>query len=408
MANISILKPVSHFDGTQRLLNELITSLSSSYLNHLRIAVAFAKATPIVKLLPHLDTWRKSGKKTQLIVGLSHKGTSMQALEIALTVFDEVFVCYPGSISSFHPKIFLFSGLTKATCFYGSHNLTVGGTETNFEAGIKLDLVLPADAALLKDANDSFESLLPAKCSATKILDRALLKTLIANDLLLDETVSRKSAAQSAKSAKVGGPPIFVTIYPAPQMPIAKSAITALSGKSTGGKAKSPLGEKIKPAAPPLALGNSLAIQIVPHPNGEVFLSKVALDQNPTFFGYPFTGKTTPKKVGNPSYPQRQPDPLVDVTIFGAKGNPVYQKPGFSLNMVLYEKKGEVRITFSSDLLSKILPFSLLHMYAGTGNADYGFDIYNPGSPRYLALIAVCNQTLASGGAAQARKMGWF
>lgn len=396
MATILLLKPHEHFDGTHRLLAELQVLLSSGALSRLRIAVAFAKAGPLVKLKTALEAWRSAGKSSQAIIGLSHKGTSQQALELSLQLFDEVYVCYPGSVSSFHPKIYVFEGESDAVVFYGSHNLTVGGTETNFEAGIKLSLSLPADRALLVQANDALDALLPIQLVATKQLDAALLADLVAKEMVFDESAAAGRFGSPTAGSKKGGVSLFPAIFPKPPLALPKG----LLGKS--------LPPKKKPQKAPVLPSTSLAIQIVPHHNGEVFLSKIAINQNPAFFGFPFKGKTVPKKGNNAPYQQRLPDPVVDIAVFNAAGMLTLLKPGFELNTVFYEKKGEIRITISPDLLAQIQPFSILHMRQGDATCDYYFDVFNPGSTLYTALLAACNQTLPSGGSPTSRKMGWL
>lgn len=88
-----------------------------------------------------------------------------------------------------------------------------------------------------------------------------------------------------------------------------------------------------------------LAIQIKPHHNGEILLSVTAAMQNPSFFDWPFTGRTTPKKRGNPSYPQRV--------------------------------------------------------------VDYEITVHRPDSPDHGIWLARCNQRMPGGGRA-ARRFGWF
>lgn len=140
----------------------------------------------------------------------------------------------------------------------------------------------------------------------------------------------------------------------------------------------------------------ALVIQIAPHHNGEVFLSKIAVNQNPSFFGFPFAGRTT-KKSGAPGYPQRLPDPVVDITVYDAGGNVSLVKSAYGLNTVFYETKGEIRITISPDIREAIQPYSILHMQPGVGAVDYTMDIYNPGSPRYNALLASCKPIVGDG-----------
>jgi HKD family nuclease len=411
MASITFLDPTAQYSGSNRLLSVLRTALARADFVDFRLAVAFAKSQPLAKLSRELQAWRRAGKATRAIIGLSHKGTSAQALELALGLFDETYVCYPGSISTFHPKFYIFAGPDSACSIFGSHNLTAGGTETNYEAGIRIDFALPADTATFREASACWDTLLPVACPSSRLLDDKLLSELVTADLLFDESIPRQrfkdpDAAQS--TSKTGRPRLFPLRYPKPPESLPLSALPASTTRRP----------KIPSSSPPMAvtrrlqvaasLGQELVLQIVPHHNGEVFLSKLAINQNPRFFGFPFSGQTTPKKASNASYPQREPDPIVDVTVYDNRGAPVLQKLNYGLNTVFYKPKSEIRITLSPDIVDKVEPFSVLHMRLSNSQSDYLMDIYNPGSPRYTSLMATCNQILPSGGAARARKMGWL
>src|SRR5205085_741534 len=116
---------------------------------------------------------------------------------------------------------------------------------------------------------------------------------------------------------------------------------------------------------------DAFVIQVIPHGNGEVFLSKRAADQDPGFFGLPFTGLTNPKKKTNPPYPQRDPDPVVDIFVYDAEGNLSLSKAGFGLNTVFYDSKSEIRVTLSPDLLRGIAARSIMVWRRSTEGRDY-------------------------------------
>ena len=125
------------------------------------------------------------------------------------------------------------------------------------------------------------------------------------------------------------------------------------------------------------------------------------------------TGRTVPKKPGTPEepgnrpYPQRTPDPIVRTTVYDAAGTPIRARR-HALNMVLYEGRAELRITFPAGVLNDVAKYSLMVMRRVTGNYDYDVDIFNPGSQSYHDHLSVCNQTLPSGGTDRARRMGWL
>jgi hypothetical protein len=151
-------------------------------------------------------------------------------------------------------------------------------------------------------------------------------------------------------------------------------------------------------------------IQIVPHDNGEVFLSKRAADQNPDFFGFPFSGRTTPKKLTNPAYPQREPDPIVNLIVYDSAGTVIVRLPRLALNTVYYESKSEIRITVPPEVVRAVPHYSILVMKQSPqgSNYDYDMEIFPPNNPQFGSYLLVCNQTLPSGGKVQPRRMGWI
>jgi len=414
MPTTRVLSPLRQFSGKERLIDRIRESLTCGRFQDVRFAVAYAKSGPLERLLPTFASWRAaSGSNVaRIVVGIDQKGTSVQALRLALAIFDEVYISNTPSSSTFHPKLYLFLGGDIGRAIVGSHNLTVGGTETNFEAGVELDYALPSEQADFDPFVSAWSDLPFAPF--TKPLTPALLAQLSAMGLLMDESTSARGWAikRAAIKATVGVYP-FPLIHPAPPSALPKHS-PSLSHVTPAVKAKSAASGAlpVPPTPAPVAvlspafLPTSLVIQIVPHHNGEVFLSKTAVNQNPAFFGFPFTGTTT-TKLGAPGYPQRTPDPCVDINVYDGAGALAFQRLAYSLNTVFYQLKGEIRITVSPDIRAAIQPFSIMHMLPTGGGTDYLLEIYNPGSPRYAALLDVCNQTLPSGGGV-ARRMGWL
>lgn len=419
MPKIQFLRPVDQPTNVQRLLPEIDACLHEASLAHFCLAVGSAKVGPLLRLSPAIQQWRASGKTVEGIFGINQKGTSLQALTMALSLFDKTYVTYVANRDwiTFHPKLYLFYGTDRAVCFYGSHNLTVGGTETNFEGGVKVEFDRndPADEVAFQGALDCWTSLLPNSCAATVPLDASALQAYQQAGLLLDESqltakqTSTKTAATPKGSAAL--PPHLAPNFPI--RPPSSLPVETLPGVvQAAPRAKTPQAARVAaiPAKLRTASDQRLVIQIVPHHNGEIFLSKRALDQNQGFFEAPFTGKTVPKKTGNPSYPQRVPDPIVNIRVYDANGKPIphLEILNFALNTVLYSTKSEIRVTVSPSLAHAITPYSVLVMTKLSGPQDYDMEVYLPGSQDFANYLAVCNQTLPSGGAQQPRKMGWL
>jgi len=308
--------------------------------------------------------------------------------------------------STFHAKFYLFSGDRLAICIYGSHNMTVGGTETNLESGTQLEISRPGEETLFQEALGCWTSLLPENCSMTRAVDRGLIDELLRSGLLFDEGAARDATALGeGKGAAEILPKIFPRARPKPPTPIPREAFVKITRSKRRVAVRGTRPRSRVEKAPP---AQALVMQIVPHHNGEVFLSKNAINENPGFFGFPFSGKTVPKKSSNPSYPQRVPDPLVNVSVFGRGDKPLITRRSFNLNMVYYEKKSEIRITLSPDLAGKILPFAAMVMRLRVTPYDYDIEVFNPDSTSYDQFVSACNQTLPSGRAARPRKYGWL
>ena len=150
-----------------------------------------------------------------------------------------------------------------------------------------------------------------------------------------------------------------------------------------------------------------MAIQIRPHDNGEIFLSVTATRQNPAFFGLPFTGRTTPKMAGNQPYPQRDPDPIVNFTVYGAQQEPTFVRNGYPLNTVYYERNDEIRVTAAP--LVPVAPEGSIMILerSEVEGVDYEITIHRPDSPDYETWLARCDQRMPGGGQTP-RRFGWF
>jgi HKD family nuclease len=397
MPNIEFLKPFDATVGNRRLLDELKKDLGSKDFNDFRLIVAYAKAGPLHRLKAKLEKWKSDGNTTKAIFGIDQQGTSKEALELALSLCDEVYITQERGIT-FHPKIYIFSGVDKIRAFIGSNNLTVGGTETNFEAAVIVNATLPSDDALKAELDDLWDQLLPAQCVATRSLDQLLLDQLVAAGDVLDEAALRKNQSKTTKINKTSKPKSGLKLKP--PSPLPKGSNPAIPASSAAQAA---------PAVGTVSTlsAGGLAIQIKPHHNGEIFLSKLAVNQNPAFFGFPFTSMTTPKKAGGTPYPQRLPDPVVNVQVYGEARALLLNLTAYDLNTVFYEPKKEIRVT-ASPLVGVVPDYSVLVMTPSQiAGVDYEMEVHTPQSPDYASWVTACNQEMPGGGQTP-RKFGWF
>ena len=432
MAHIEIIKPASQPEGDFRLLNWLSDNFGNDAFTSFRCLVAFAKVKPLYKMHESIQKWNALGKSTEAIIGVDHKGTSVQALQYVLSNFKHTYVLHADH-STFHPKLYIFSGDTEAAIYYGSNNLTPGGLETNFEGGVIITLSLPEDTNIFEQAKASFESLLPSSIPCCVELTNDMIQLLNDSGLLLDENNAQPARHPSKrKTGESTGAvaPLFTSYKTKPPKAISKAAITAAAesagivvGSSTTSPAAAPVsnpsimqpmqGSATSPSIP-ASIVDGLVMQVAPHHNGEILLSAIAIGQNPSFFGFPFTGHTVPKIATNPTYPQREPDPVVNIYVYDSTGNCIHTENQYNLNTVFYEKKRELRITITPAILEGLhyqdgLDYPVMVMTnSDVDGCDYDMYFYAKGSDDYDDYLNICDQALPSGGKPVARKMGWI
>jgi hypothetical protein len=420
----------------------VIDALGSGKWTTFRAVVAFAKDSGVRYLAKPLhDFLAAQGNNAFITVGLDLDGTSLEGLQGLwrtlngrgeLLVFKEG---QGGPSRTFHPKVFLFESVSHALAIVGSANLTQGGLFMNHEAAVAvtLDLADAGSTTILgayRAAIDPWQTAGPA-CLR---VDASLIQRLYAEGDLLPEraiAAARRVAAAAPRSGSsartVGRPPLFgssgaVSLPPAPPPlpPMAPPAVTPPATPPAPSRtrprrrlaASTPSPGATTPAASITAAGaihQTLVIEVRPQHNGEIHLSKTAVDSDPGFFGFPFSGWTTPKRHGNPPYPMAQPDPQVEIVVYGRNGGVRVRTP-HSLNVVYYTRNHEIRITVPPAPLHAIPPMSLLAMTRNPTPAfDYRLEFYPPGctARRAQRLARYLTDLLPSGGAPVRRRYGW-
>jgi len=432
----SIPQPMSHPPrievlaqpfGSADLGSAITAELNSGAWKRFRAVVAFLKRSGLQHLASPLDDFLTAGGTATLSIGIDHDGTSLEGLQDLWRVINgraDLYVFKEGQggqARTFHPKAFLFERDDAAIAIVGSGNLTGGGLFTNHELGVRIDLDLTDEdsAAFVTDlatAIDPWQTPSPA----CVLVDGPLLVDLVAGgDLLSEATIAagtRAARAATRRGATIrtaGRPRRFgasgaTRLAPQPpDLPAMGPQAVAPPSPPARRPAASPVA--VAPGGPTTAGHQAFLIDVRPHDNGEIFLSKKALDEDPGFFGYPFTGWTIPKKRGNRPYPMAMPDPQVQIVVHDAQGRPVLRQD-HSLNLVLYSPKSEIRITIPPEPLGRIPQLSLLVMTRNPTSAyDYRLEFYPPNCNTRPVQQYRANLTnaLPSGGAATRRRYGW-
>jgi HKD family nuclease len=414
--------------GGADLGTAITTELERGAWTSFRAAVAFLKVSGLRHVASPLDAFLGAGGQAKLSIGIDHDGTSLEGLQDLWRVINgraELYVFKEGQggqVRTFHPKAFLFQRADEAVAIVGSGNWTGGGLFTNHELGLRIELDLThgdsADVVTALEASlDEWQTPSPA-CIP---VDGPLLVNLFASGDLLSEAAiaaaarAARAAPRQGSARQTAGRPRRFGASGATGLPPIPPHPPAMRPPAVAAPSPPPRRPVVAPApvTPPTGLvstgHHALLIEVRPHHNGEIFLSKTAIDDDPGFFGYPFTGWTRPKKTGNRPYPMVTPDPQVEIVVYDAQGRQVVRQE-HSLNVVFYSPKSEIRITIPPEPLARIPQLSLLVMSRNPSPPyDYRLDFYPPNcnTPYVQQYRAKLVHALPSGGAATKRRYGW-
>jgi len=414
MAELSLLSPLDQPLSNHRLIDDLKDTLDTNAIyTDLRIAVAYAKSGVISRLEDELRNWIAAGNNITAYIGIDQKVTSKEALILANEIFNNVYIINHKSVT-FHPKVYAFKGEESGKVILGSNNLTSGGLETNFEAAVIIayDLTNSNDSSAFNEYWNSLSDLNNTAHGISAPLTKDLIDQLDKNNLLSNEV---RTPGEITTSTPYQPRDAFLNTIFESKFTVAQPKRTV---KKKAAAKKNAVKKKIKRAS---ALDEnkevldhsnedfeSFIIQIKPHHNGEIFLSKTAVNENPDFFGYPFSGSTTPKNPANPSYPQLDPDPIVNILVYGEESKLLISINDYPLNTVYYSTKSEIRIT-CSQIVDFAPEYSVLIMSKpkNKSSVDYEMVIHTPDSPFYDEWVAKCPNKMPGGGKAP-RAYGWL
>jgi hypothetical protein len=206
---------------------------------------AFVALRTILRLRDRLLAQFQGGCQLRLTVGVDLGGTSRDVLEELLRWNCEVFIFHnPIPRATFHPKIYLFESAIETTLIVGSNNLTDGGFYTNYEAAVRHDFELPADAAEFRRIADPLLPFIEPSGVTVQRLTVELINTLVARGLLTTEAQARENRRNQAERQQ--RPPDQVPANPfqavaVPNPPLLPQTV----------RAQEPVVAQIPPAVPP-------------------------------------------------------------------------------------------------------------------------------------------------------------
>ncbi len=235
-------QPFAAFGGWTA--NWLEEALGDPDIDHLRVAVAWAKRSGLSRIRDVLTKFREGGGNASMVLGVDEGGATVQGLRLSVELFNAVHVFHERSRRTFHPKVYLAFGSSSAHLLVGSNNVTAGGLFSNYEGSLlcRLDLHREEDRRLFDVVNSWFGTML-SDTAVCKPLSDELLATLIRDRRygVRDEDQARRDRGEeedydgvatdpaddeifgSGSSPKAGMPPPVQVSPPvapaAPQMP---------------------------------------------------------------------------------------------------------------------------------------------------------------------------------------------
>jgi len=186
--------------------------LSESWAKEFTAVTAWAKVSGLARIQDALRSFAARGGTSEIIVGIDEGGATVEGLQLALKLFDKVWVFHDPGARTFHPKLYVTRGAKKASVIVGSSNLTKGGLFTNFEASVRVDLEMQlssSDRAFLADVDDYIKQLRTLNSNCL-LLNDVLLAALQADPRYrLDSESSRASRLSGSAGSSASQPGLF-------------------------------------------------------------------------------------------------------------------------------------------------------------------------------------------------------
>lgn len=207
----------------QSLGFQLINALASEQYRSFRFVVAYAKASGVNQLLPHMQRFKAVGGQIEGIVGVDQHNTSYEALLALSDVCDRLYVYHSEGLDhTFHVKAYYFEGSSRKNWLaVGSNNFTAGGLFGNYEASI-----LTADNdAMAQQFTALFQCYSDVSSPCCELANRPFIESLLASGYVQREAeLANRRVAQAASQAEGAAGSVLFGRGPAVSAPSASSA----------------------------------------------------------------------------------------------------------------------------------------------------------------------------------------
>lgn len=185
-----------HSENQINVGEQIAVSFDSKIYDSFYGFVAFAAASGIIKLLKSIENAKQNYKRLVFFIGVDNKGTSKEALKLLVKKEIEVYIYHrQEDYITYHPKLFLFEGVTHTRIIIGSSNLTRSGFMNNIEASIQLDFQPQTDKQgnkVLTEVKSYFQDLINIQSKYLFKLDDELIKKFDDEGLLYSQFAKGK------------------------------------------------------------------------------------------------------------------------------------------------------------------------------------------------------------------------
>jgi hypothetical protein len=151
-----------------------------------------------------------------------------------------------------------------------------------------------------------------------------------------------------------------------------------------------------------------LYIDIAKANKTEIYLAKAPLEDDPSFFGWPFRGRTKPKPGSAGGLPQPQRFAAVSLEVLDGSGLVAHVKRNHSMKMWRYTQgasaNDDFRLGIPAEFLRVLPKRCILEMRRQRSSSlDYAMRFLRPGSRAWTAARARTTRRLPN----SRRRFGW-
>jgi len=427
------MRPIPEFIGQPgggNLGGRLVQELGNPRWLRLEGCIAYVKMSGVRQIAGPIYGFAQRGS-VDLSVGVDQQGTSLEGVQTLWLLLggasSSLYLMHnpAGNPSpTFHPKVWLFSGASDALLICGSGNLTGGGLYSNYEAFVCLEMdqsepVYGSVAGMLASWRDATQpeivqvtpTVMDTLHKSGELPSEAAIRRVAtvvrsARAVVAGVSAGARAATQVFKPAPVAPPPTAPSMPPLPAPPVMPIWPTRIPGAATTSPTATPAPAVIGGAAL-VPQHDELLIVVNPRNKTEIYLAQAPLKDDPAFFGWPFLGRTTPHRFGNPGQPQPDPLPTAEITVFDASGAVVGYLDDPSLKLWTYSfgssANDDFRMTLTNGLHALVPDGSIMVMKRQPPSGrDYEITIFPPGHSSHAGLLSACTESLRGG-----RRYGW-